>query len=68
MVNLIDVEEINQIFENFEKLKKKSEGSDNSVEARVSNTSLWSGMGAIIGILANELTICFVPPCFRESR
>ena len=43
MVSLITTEEIEGIFENFERLKKKSEGSDNSVETRVSqnrNTSV----------------------------
>ena len=36
MVNLIEVEEIKEIFDNFERLKKKSEGTSNSDEARVS--------------------------------
>lgn len=36
MVSLITSEEIEEIFANFERLKKKSEGSDNSVETRVS--------------------------------
>ena len=36
MVSLITEEEINEIFENFERLKKKSQGADTGVEARVS--------------------------------
>lgn len=37
MVNLIEAEEIKEIFDNFERLKKKSEGTSNSDEARVSH-------------------------------
>ena len=37
MVSLISNEEIDKIFADFENLKKKSEGTDNSVEARVSS-------------------------------
>ena len=39
MVSLITEEEINEIFENFERLKKKSQGADTGVEARVSQIS-----------------------------
>ena len=39
MVSLITEEEINEIFENFERLKKKSQGADTGVEARVSHFS-----------------------------
>ena len=40
MVSLITEEEINEIFENFERLKKKSQGADTGVEARVSLISI----------------------------
>ena len=40
MVSLITPEEIEEIFTNFEKLKKKAQGNDNSVEARVSANSM----------------------------
>lgn len=39
MVSLITTQEIEEIFTNFERLKKKTEGSDNSVETRVSHPS-----------------------------
>jgi len=37
MVSLMAPEEIEEIFTNHEKLKKKSAGNDNSIETRVSD-------------------------------
>ena len=37
MVSLMSIEEIEEIFTNFERLKKKSAGNDSSIETRVSS-------------------------------
>ena len=60
MVNLIEAEEIKEIFDNFEKLKKKSEGTSNSDEARVSQELLFIKRK----ISANFLIVLLT--CYRE--